>query len=278
MESYNRIKEILISQKCQFYTHDSKSQRQFKVVLYGLEMKSGDDVQKELTALGFNCLEVKKIDKQYSNYNETLYIISFANGSTRLQDLRTKCKSLFYTIVRWEYQRKIKNKLVQCRNCQMFGHGERGCNVVTLCANCAGRHKTIDCPSPDVICCANCKGKHKSSDPVCPNRAAYSNIKTNINKSSRSRDTSKRTSIGFSYVASQHPPLPKSSQQSQPNRIEWVQHKHEQSDSSGNDLFTEEEVSRLTTELISKLRACSSKSEQFNVITQLAVKYLYSSK
>lgn len=281
METFNKIKEVLISKKCQFYTHDQKTERMFKVVLYGLENKTAEEVQKELNTLGHKCQEVKRVIKNYDNYSDTLYIIYFENGSIRLQDLRTKCKSLFYTIVRWEYQRKIKNMPVQCRNCQMFGHGERGCNIKTLCANCAGRHKTVNCPSPDIFCCANCKGKHKSSDNVCPNRAAYVEITHKLSKNGRSQDT---TNPGrqFSYVSSQHPPLPKSgNQQNQFKRTQWVTKSYNndssfQPNNNNNDLFTEEELSRLTSELISKLQNCNSKSEQFNVITQLAVKYLYS--
>lgn len=44
-----------------------------------------------------------------------------------------------------------------------------------------------------------------------------------------------------------------------------------------NDLFSEQEFMDLTMELITKLRVCKNKQEQFGVITQLAFKFVYKS-
>ena len=45
--------------------------------------------------------------------------------------------------------------------------------------------------------------------------------------------------------------------------------------SQQNDLFSQEELASLTMEMISKLSQCKTKFDQFNVIAQLATKYLY---
>lgn len=47
---------------------------------------------------------------------------------------------------------------------------------------------------------------------------------------------------------------------------------------SENTLFSEEELLQLTTEMVSKLRNCTNKEQQFNAIAQLAIKFVYNCK
>ena len=217
IEIFNAIKAVLIENECQFFTHEQKNDKVFKAVIHGLDKKSADDVKNELVTLGYNCLDVKTVIREYDNgFIDTLYIVYFSNGSVRLNDLRTKCKSLFRTIIRWDYQRKLKDKPVQCRNCQMFGHGERWCNIKSTCGICAGKHRTTECQNLERVKCANCHGEHKSSDIVCPNRSAYMEIRDKVNKTHSRvppKYTHKHGQTQFRYEASQFPPVGKNHSQ-----------------------------------------------------------------
>lgn len=270
---YEVVKTLLSENKCQFYTHDKKSDRAFKVVLYGLENKSESELKQELIVRGLKCQHVKRVDKTYEGFTDTLYIVCFECGSLKINELRRSHKCLFRTIVRWEYQRRNKNRIIQCHNCQMLGHGERGCFMKTRCSHCAGKHKTSECNTTNTIKCANCNGEHKSTFGECPNRVSFMNIRNRI-MSKRNVKPQPRSRKEFSLDPAQFPPQ---KQSFAPAMNNFSNNNLSYSNQlKSHQLFSESEMLQLTSEIISKLRDCSSKEQQFSVITQLAIKYLYS--
>jgi len=293
IDSLNLAMSALKEKNVPYYTHDRAENKSFKVVLFGLDNKSSDEVKSALIALNLKCTDVKAVTKTYENYKDTLYIVTFEIGSVRLDDLRRNVKALFKTIVRWEHKRKSKNNVVQCRNCQMYGHGERGCSIKTKCAVCAGGHRTTDCNNENRERCANCNGSHKSTDLACPNRLMYLDIRETIkNKNNRharpshssSSSSSRHLHTGrsqFSFVDSEFPLLP-STRPSSNSRPQLLYSRQEgtpkQSSNENSDLFSEQEITQLTLDIVTNLSSCKSKEDQFNVIAQLAIKYLYSKK
>lgn len=302
---YDKIVSVLRSNKCQFFTHDHKNNKPFKVVLRGLDYKTDVDVKNELVNLGLKCIDVKCVKKTYDHYVDTIYIVHFENGSIKLHDLKKKVRALFRTIVTWDYHRKIKNQPVQCHRCQMFGHGERGCNVIVRCANCAQKHKTIDCTA-DKIQRANCGERHKATDLKCSNRSKYIEIMQKISRKNsfspqqikgvnpldnvntfpalnnrRFSSTINQQTSMINFRHSNHP-----TSQSNLNTGSWYSNINNNNtfnnarDSAHNNnishsLFSEEEFMTLTMEMISKLSSCKTREEQFGVITQLAFKFVY---
>lgn len=309
LDIHNQIVKILRENKCQFFTHDHKNKKPFKVVLRGLDYKTDIEVKRELTTLGLKCVDVKVVKKTFEKYVDTIYIVHFENGSVKLHELKKNVRALFRTIVTWDYQRKIKNKPVQCRKCQMFGHGEKGCNVTERCANCAQKHKTVDCKSNKVQC-ANCGDNHKATDPTCPTRSDYIEMREKLsNKNVRSQQPShlnyNNNGNNFPQLNNKNCSLP-NTQETIPN---WRptnltnSHNIHNNNVAGNNsrrnvtynnnnnvhnndvhnnvqtnntsLFSEEEFMELTMEMISRLSSCTTREQQFGVITQLAIKFVY---
>lgn len=268
--SYEVIKVLLNENKCQYFTYDKKSDRCFKTEI---------ELKNELIRRGLKCVNVKRVDKKHHEFTDTIYIVSLENGSLKIRDLRRDHNTLFRTIVRWEFQKRNKNKVVQCRNCQMFGHGERGCSIKTKCAHCAGKHRSDACTSINNVKCANCNGRHKSFDISCPNREKFLEIKSNFHNKAHNKKLPKRTHNKFSYNESDFVPI-RQNYRSQTPIVIAENHTPKRPQFSetlkGNSLFSEQEISQLTLEMISSLRSCTSREEQFNVITQLTIKYLYS--
>lgn len=284
MDSFDKVVKTLLEKNIQFFTHDRKDEKPFKAIIHGLEYKSEGDVKTELLRMGYKCTDVKQISKTFENYSDTIYIVYFERGTVRMHDLRKNIKSLFYTIIKWDYQRKIKNKPVQCRKCQMYGHGERGCNVKPKCASCAGRHKTSDCQSTNIIRCANCNNNHKATDPKCPNRNAYIEMRQKFVKINGRTNKITHTRPEYKHTSADFPPVGFSTSHSNGNSQQnfWLHrynlNKTAHSPTSSNALFTEEEMMQLTTEMVFSLRSCKSRDDQFNVIAKLALKFLYNNK
>lgn len=285
--TFSVIVLILKEHNIQFFTHESKQEKPFKFVLFGLDGKSAEEVKEKMLSLKYKCLDVKKVEKKYDEYTDTLYIVYFENGSVKIHDLKQNVKTLFHMVIKWEYQRKLKNKPVQCFNCQMYGHGEKGCSIKTKCAFCSGRHKTNVCPNKEKVKCANCHEPHAATDTSCKLRESFLLLRENIqrknsrhvNRNNQNKNSNNATTNNnYTLEYRDFPNLPNSNRQHDNTRFAWpsTQNKNfTRNTQNSNDLFTAEEITQLVLDILNKLKPCKSKEEQFHVVTQLATKYLY---
>ena len=259
------------------FSYAAKEDKPFKALLFGLELEDPAILHRKLVALGLECTDVKCVTKktQYGSY--VIYVVYLKRKSITIKELRQKYDSIDYIKVKWDYQTTRKNHITQCYNCQMFGHGSSHCKVKTFCANCAGEHHTRDCKEATVKC-ANCSGPHKSTDETCPSKAQYKNIKER-NKPVFKRQTYQQTNNNNKYQqsTSYNSLFPNNLLQNAPSRNVWTNQREvtQNTNSVANDeLFSAQQLQILTTELINNLRSCKSKLDQFNVITNLAFKFL----
>lgn len=147
--------------------------------------------------------------------------------------------------------------------------------------------------------CCLCGGKHLATDPQCTARKKYLEIQRNIqarNRSahqssqagSRSNTTSSSPAARTGQLQQRAPitnPVPGSSKMT---FRDAVLHHHSQAASvpdrnnegstpggeCSDNLFTYQEINSLLQELMSGLRKCRDKYEQFKVISELAFKYV----
>ena len=257
--------------KYEHFSYATKEDKPYKALLFGLESQDPVILKRKLIALGLQCLDVKCVLKksQYGSY--VIFVVYFKRKSISIKELRQKYDVIDYIKVKWDYQTTRRNHITQCYNCQMFGHGSSHCRVKTFCANCAGNHQTKDC-SIEAIKCANCNGPHKSTDECCPSKTQYVNIKQRNRPLNKRRDNQDYQS-SKNYDAH----FPNNLHQSIGNKIEWPYQrevKNNTNDSMNAELFSSQQLQVLTVELITNLRNCKSKLDQFNVITNLAFKFL----
>lgn len=252
----------------EFFTYATKNEKPFKAVLLGLDKCDPIIIKNYLISKGLKCTDVKIVIRDKENRGEmAIFIVYFERKTISLKELRENYSSINYIRVRWEYQKPKRSKITQCYNCQMFGHGSSRCKVKTYCANCAGSHKTIDCKS-SIVKCANCKGPHKSMSPDCPSRSTYLEVKQRTQPKKIARPVIKHFNNSTQY--STH--FPNSLNQQTATQINnWG---NVQSPNQNNDLSSLEELKTLTVELITNLSKCKSRADQFDVITNLAFKFL----
>jgi hypothetical protein len=78
---------------------------------------------------------------------------------------------------------KSRRSLIQCHNCQHFGHTAARCSARPACGRCAAPHNTTSCVCPETppcedhracthvtLCCALCGLPHRASFRECPSR------------------------------------------------------------------------------------------------------------
>ena len=80
--------------------------------------------------------------------------------------------------VMWKYELKTAEifrsgfRLIQCFNCQRYGHIARNCTAVAKCGVCAEQHNTRQCTGKVEDRCCNCGRKHRAWEMSCPLRIA----------------------------------------------------------------------------------------------------------
>lgn len=255
----------LLENKYEYFTYTNKSDRPYKALLHGLDRMDTSILKKKLVDLGLKCIDVKLVFRKNQNVENIIYVVYFEQKSITLSELKQKYFSVDHIRIKWNYQTARGNKITQCYNCQMFGHGSSRCKVKTFCANCAGTHKTAECTTKDNVKCANCHGDHRAMSPDCPSRQKYSELK------SRMTQTRPAARNHHPFVRNYGSSFPNALNQAEQNKTPtWNQ----QSSGSSGDLFSIDEMKAITLDLISKLRNCKSKADQFEVITSLAFKFL----
>lgn len=260
---YDAVRKYLIENKIEHFSHASKNNRPYKVVLSGLDKMEVNKLKNVLIKAGLEVSDVKLVCKK-GNYSREviLYIVYLKKGSITMKELREKYYVLDYMRVKWNYQSKRQAKVTQCYNCQMYGHGSDHCNVKTFCSKCSGPHLTSVCTA-NVVKCANCNGEHTSTDLKCPNRLAYCDLKRRYTKPKS--HFSQRTTL---QQTPQAPLNPHSW-----SNVLFANNLGSQTNTH-NDLFSVEELMSLTRELVHNLKSCKTKTDQFHVITTLAFKFL----
>ena len=129
VNNFDIVREHLIKQKVQFYTHGKRSERPHRVVLRGLPEVESEAVKLRLkTDFQLDVLNVYAIKrKKESTVEETPYIVLFPKGHTNLKKL------------------SAVKKVTQCKNCLHLGHGARNCYLQGRYNKCGDSHKTEKC-------------------------------------------------------------------------------------------------------------------------------------
>lgn len=274
-EDFNNVCENLTKKfELEYFTYAAKNEKPYKAVLLGLDKKDPSVIKAHLLDMGLKVMDVKIVTRgRDSNNEQIIFIVYFVKKSITLRELRQKYSVMNYIKVRWEYQKPNKSKLTQCYNCQMFGHGSSRCMVKTFCARCAGNHKTTECEAT-IVKCANCNGPHKAMSPDCPSRETFNQMRLraqpkSIVQKSQHYNTKTNYNTNFPNTLNQGE-IPNTSR-----RDNNLPYSHNFNNNSNNNLFSFEELKNLTFELISNLRKCKSREEQFEVVTNLAYKFLY---
>lgn len=263
-----------------------------KFVLSGLPDFTVDEVKTGLQLSNIQFVDVKKMRTKGDHKDYALYLVYFANKSTKLSELKT-CKYLLNIVVSWSPYIASRKGPTQCNNCQLHGHGSKNCNLPPRCSKCGGKHESATClrdffplPEQPYVCCL-CGDAHSSRDRNCPKRIDYIKMKLS------------RTSTKPNHSTKQQQPTVQRSHQQAPHQqfirndsefpaikvhqgrkfSEWFSPNQPNSpviEENRNDeqLFTAQQLLELTTELMLNLRACRTKMDQFQVITKLAIKYV----
>lgn len=288
-EAERKIRAEFATNEVEYHTRDRN--RVYKYVVYGLHRMDPDLLPAEISkATNGRCTAAsakQMVIKAPKYIDQTNYIIYFNVDPTLVVLKEVK---LFNTIVSWRHYESRRTGPTRCTNCQMWGHGAFGCRRKPKCVACAGPHKSSECPllikkrsenctalDKKFLKCANCGDNHTASFTSCPN---YPKVPTRqMNNRNPSRPPPPPPEIAD---RGEFPSLPGTSK-SQTTFNNIPQYSSRQSSqqnsqqSSQQDLFSIQEIQVVLAEIMSELKKCRNKEQQFNVMFSLAAKYVYNS-
>lgn len=164
---YKSVLCYLKENKIDNHTYTLPEERNLKVVIKGLPVDiPTQDILEDLIAKQLSVVKVVQFKKK-SEEKETklpVFTIYFSPGTT-MQVVR-KTKVVCFCRVTWE-KYVSKQSVIQCYNCQKFGHLATNCNRRTTCKNCTGEHDSRNCIEEQHLKCANCNGNHPANSPDC---------------------------------------------------------------------------------------------------------------
>ena len=299
---HKKITQSMKTNSLEFFTHQISSETPIKIVLFGLHLMDTTELVEELDQVGVKPTEVKPMNT--SNVGLVPYLLHFANGTVRLQDLQ-KIRYVCNSVVRWKKFIKKPGNVVQCHRCQRYGHGSKCCNLKPVCVKCSQNHLTSNCGLPsrkdgnaelnnstrDQIRCANCGENHTANYKGCNLRKSYlqrlasNKAKRKTSKHStpashqdpvkHQRTTSTRVTVSQPAINNPHGGRRLYSQVVRDGTNSADQ---QHSTEATSTLFTISEFMGLARDLFSRLKKCKSKEDQFLALSELMIQYIFNGK
>lgn len=282
---FNKLVDLLKENKIEFYTHRSKSENFFKVVLSGLDKCDTGLIQSSLEAHHVHPTRIFEMKSKNPNSIRALYLCHFQRSKITFRQLES-IKAINHTVIKWvRYQPKFKH-VTQCINCYMFGHGSDHCNRPSVCNFCSSSsHKSFQCDlksieyTPENLSkfkCINCSMKnlsstHKANDPSC-----YLKIRSNLS-SSTNKNRHHKSIINFndelffpgSKLGDHQHKTNKIHESTIPANKPSSSNDQHTYNSSTADMFSIGECFNIFYKAVNNIKKCKSKIEQMAIIADL---------
>lgn len=265
-----------------FHTYQLDEDKTTKVVLLGLTDKPIEEVIRILNDENITPVSVKKLGIKQKRYDDqAVYLLHFKKGTVEMKLLRS-ITALDHQIVKWRYFSN-SSQIMQCKNCQKYGHGAANCYRPPVCIKCAEHHGSSNCPAAKSatdgilpthkLKCANCGGNHTANYFGCPVR---------INKSASVKEKQKPTGSKQAFVNGNFPHLP-SKQTSPPNPphpsltfAERVStNPFAKVTANSNEMFKSDELIEIVKETFASMRMCTNKEDQIMVVFKIVQKFCF---
>lgn len=273
-----------------FHTYQLDEEKTTKVVLLGLTDMPIEEVTTILKNESVTPVAIKKLGIKQKRYDDqAAYLLHFKKGTVDMKLLRS-ITALEHQIVKWRYYSN-STSIMQCKNCQRFGHGAANCFRPPVCIKCAEPHGSTNCPaaktSTDGILpthklkCANCGGNHTANFFGCPVR---------INKTAVKEKPKQTTSKQVPQLNGNFPHLPsKPTSQlfpSQPTSLPYASPTSfaqrtnfkpfaNVTANKPDDLFNPDELVEIIKETFTCLRNCTNKEDQIMVVFKIVQKFCF---
>lgn len=166
-DDYRSITKTLNEKKIPWHTYEDKQARPIRVIAKNLHHSCTPvDIVEDLIQQGLKAISAINKLKSRTKEPMDMFLLSF----DPTEDIKKiySIKNILNLIVKIEPVKQSK-LVVQCKNCQSFGHTKNFCSRPPRCVKCAGKHPTSECTKPPTVHakCCNCGKDHPASYRGC---------------------------------------------------------------------------------------------------------------
>lgn len=280
-EDFEKLREKLIDDKIDFFTHRNKDQKEFKIVLSGLPRIETGIIVDELRKSNITPTSVTELTSKNANPNFCLYLVQFAKNDVTLAQLK-KIRAIDHVIVNWKPFVPRNKGPTQCRNCSMLGHGAQNCHRTPACMFCASTtHIAADCQFNEnntettfIFKCFNCSARklpninHKANDPRCPCRSEYLEIRNKMNHRNIINHN-KHNNKAPHMNQDNFPSLRKNADDATPMKFSGPTFADQFKRNANEELYSMDDLFEIFQDAVEDLMACSNKGQQMKVLFKL---------
>lgn len=295
-DSYKAAKIKLQESGTKFFTHLLQEEQTSKFILHGYFAAELSDVHNHLKDAGVDPVRIKNISVRNKKYDDhAVYLVHFLKSDKmKLSTLQSNVKIINHVRVRWEFYQSKRNGPIQCSNCMSYGHGGASCYLSPKCIRCGNSHKSNSCPlaidnntnsvlariPDDQVRCGLCGQNHPANFSGCVKRIEFIERQRNYRARAQARNrytqqANHNTQIRHFTPAPQlnNSHFPSITPHQNSTDPAWQQVPTNQP--AQPDLFTTDELLHILRDMMGRLKACTTKEQQFFALSEIATKYIY---
>jgi len=182
-DSYREVIKYLKQGKAEYHTYQACEDKAFRIVIRNLHPTTPtSEVGVAIEELGYSVRQVTDIIHKTTKRPLPIFFVDLEPA--QINNEIFKLTSLLHTKITVEEPHK-KKEIIQCSNCQEYGHSKSYCAHPPRCVRCADFHPTQQCTkSKDTpATCALCGGDHTANYRGCSVHKSLQrlNLKSNSN-------------------------------------------------------------------------------------------------
>ncbi|KAL4121449.1 hypothetical protein QTP88_013963 [Uroleucon formosanum] len=162
-DSYRAVIKYLNANKAEYHTCQQRENKAFHVVIRNIHPSTPlNEIGITIQEIGFTVRQVANVRHKITKNNLPLFFVNLEPAEINKDIFHVT--SILHTKVRIEEPYK-RREVIQCQNCQKYGHSKSYCSHPPRCVRCAELHtsssctKSIDQPPT----CALCGGSHPAN-------------------------------------------------------------------------------------------------------------------
>ena len=166
-ESYRELIRYLKLNKAQYHTYQPQEEKAFCVVVRNLHPSTPTvEVGIAIEEIGYSVRQVANVLQKITKHKLPMFFVDLEPAEINKDIFGVT--SLLHTKIKIEEPHKRRD-VIQCLNCQDYGHTKKYCSYPPRCVRCGGHHPSTSCNKSNELLakCALCEEDHLANYKGC---------------------------------------------------------------------------------------------------------------
>lgn len=142
-DSYRSTIHLLKEKEAQYHTYQPHEDKSFRIVIRNLHPSTPTvDIGTSIEDMGFSVRQVVNVLQKITKIKLPMFFVDLEPAGINNDVFHVT--SLLHTKVKIEEPHKRKD-IIQCLNCQDYGHSRKYCSYPPRCVRCGDNHPSTSC-------------------------------------------------------------------------------------------------------------------------------------